>query len=163
MKSMWIIFDCDTISNQSPYWSGYFKLLMYQYCPRSTNFSQVSGPDFITWLRSEVEEAAKTNCWFVFRISYHGSKLIVEHKPPEEPSYKIQSVFYGYVTTPEDEMPMHMMGSPFYKCLDLLPPMAEDHVSPPYDDQYYTSLSDDDDPFGGDSPTWHNIMNRMEA
>jgi hypothetical protein len=37
--------------------------------------------------------------------------------------------------------------------------MAKDHVSPPYDDRYYTSLSDDDEPFNGDSPTWHNIMN----
>lgn len=87
----------------------------------------------------------------------------MEHKPPEEPSYKIQSVFYWYVTAPEDKMPIHMMGSPFYKCLDLLTPMAEDHVSPPYDDWYYTSPSDDDDPFDGDSPTWDNIMNRMEA
>jgi hypothetical protein len=110
-----------------------------QVLPRTKEFVDVSPRDFIFCLRSELEEATKSNAWLCFGIMYSGSILQLQyHRPPDLPHFKIKSKFWGFNCNPENERVPTMMGSPFYRSFNSLPPMAATHASPS-SGRYYSS------------------------
>jgi hypothetical protein len=71
---------------------------------------------FTVWLKSEVEEVAHYNAWFVFNLSFLGSDLLEVHQEPPIPHvYKFSSKFYGEVCVPDEYLIPGMQGSPFFK------------------------------------------------
>lgn len=72
---------------------------------------------FKVWLRSEIEEAAHYNGWFVFNLSFLGNDLLEDKtEPPHPPSYTVSSNFYGNLRVQDEDLIPAMQGSPFYKC-----------------------------------------------
>jgi hypothetical protein len=159
--SCWILFDCETFKENQIWWSGWLLILLWKYCPRDVLFFGSSKDAFKYWLRSEVEEAAHYNAWFVFNLSFQGNELLYDHsEPPAPQSYKVFSDYYGDLCVPEEDLIPAMQGSPFYKCFNGLPPFSDYFGSPPSSHFNYDS-NDSGDSF--DSITEHNIINSMEA
>jgi len=138
--SSWILFDCETFQENQIWWSGWLFVLLWQYCPRDVVFFGRSKDDFKHWLRSEVEEAAHYNAWFVFNLSFQDSELqYVQTKPPTPQSYKVSSEFYGDLCVLDEDLIPAMQGSPFYKCFNGLPPFSDHYDSPPTSHINYAS------------------------
>jgi len=121
--NIWFIFECDVIFQEQ--WSSWFYIILYKYYLRIEEFANISPWDFIIWLRFELEEVAKSNEWFCFEILYFGSTLQLQyHRPPYLPHFREKNKIWGFNCNPENERVPTMMGSPFYRSFNSLPPMA---------------------------------------
>lgn len=153
----WITFECDSFKDNYYSWSGWLYLLFWNFCPRDQDFfSQTDQDAFKIWFHAEVCEATLHEAWFVFSLSFMGSKLQYSASTSSDPCYQIKSSFYGNVCVPDEELIPSMQGSPFYRSFSSLPSFSSDHSSPPASHEY-------DNDFSFDSVAEFNIQNMLEG
>lgn len=156
--SIWITFECNSFKDHYYSWSGWLYMLMWQFCPRDSDFfNQTDRDAFKVWFHAEICEAAQYEAWFVFNLTFEYSDLMEAASSSQNRQFYIKSNYFGKTCVPKDELISQMMGSPFYESFSALPPFSDDHSSPPASHQY------DSDAASFDSVGELNIVNRMEA